>query len=202
MTEDEARAWFRARHVSRETAVADFATLVADEQARQNLVSSASLPLIWSRHIVDSAQLLDHAPADGLWVDIGSGAGFPGMIVALLSERPVVLIEPRRKRAEFLARAAEALGIAERVTIHAAKAETLDLAAAVISARAVAPLPELLALSTRLSTAKTRFVFPKGRKAREEVAAARRAWHGVFHVEPSITDPDSLIILAKGVERR
>ncbi|MBX9813476.1 MAG: 16S rRNA (guanine(527)-N(7))-methyltransferase RsmG [Sphingomonas sp.] len=202
MTEDEARAWFRARYVSRETAVVDFAALVAEEQARQNLVSSATLPLIWSRHIVDSAQLLDHVPAEGLWADIGSGAGFPGMIVALLTDRPVALIEPRRKRAEFLAYAAEALGLADRVTVHAAKAEALALEAAVVSARAVASLPDLLALSTPLSTAKTRFVFPKGRSAREEVAAARRAWHGVFHVEPSITDPESLIILARGVARR
>lgn len=176
--------------------------MVAAEQTHQNLVSAATLSSIWSRHIVDSAQLLDHAPAEGLWADIGSGAGFPGMIVALLTERPVVLIEPRRKRAEFLARAAEALGVADRVQVHATKVEQVKLNAAVITARAVAPLSTLLELSAPLSTSKTRLVFPKGRSAREEVATARRTWHGVFHVEPSITDADSLIIVAQAVERR
>lgn len=202
MTEDEARAWFRARYVSRETLCEAFVALVAEEQQRQNLISGATLPLIWSRHIVDSAQLLDHAPGVGLWADIGSGAGFPGMIVALLSERPVLLIEPRRKRADFLAGAARTLGIGDRVTVHPGKAESLRLAAEVVSARAVAPLPDLLKLSTPLSTSKTRLIFPKGRGAREEVAAARKAWHGVFHVEPSITDPDSLIVVASAVEPR
>lgn len=202
MTEEEAQGWFRERYVSRETACLQFAHLVAAEQHHQNLVSPSSLPLIWSRHIVDSAQLLDHAPDDGLWVDIGSGAGFPGMIVALLSHRPVVLIEPRRKRAEFLRCAVFELGLDSRVSVHAAKAETVELKAAVISARAVAPLPELLAVAAPLSTANTRLILPKGRSAREEVAAARRSWHGVFHVEPSITDADSLIIIARGVKRR
>lgn len=202
MTEDEARAWFRARYVSRETQCEAFAALVAKEQQRQNLISSATLPLLWSRHIVDSAQLLDHAQGTGLWADIGSGAGFPGMIVALLSDRPVLLIEPRRKRADFLAAAVQALGIGDRVTVHLGKAESLTLVAEVVSARAVAPLPDLLKLSTRLSTSKTRLIFPKGRGAREEVAAARKAWHGVFHVEPSITDPGSLIVVASAVEPR
>lgn len=176
--------------------------MVEAEQARQNLVSSATLPLIWSRHIVDSAQLLDHAPAEGLWVDIGSGAGFPGMIVALLTDRPVALIEPRRKRADFLKAAVATLGLESRVTVHIAKAETVALRAAVISARAVAALPDLLGLALPLSTANTCFVFPKGRTAREEVAAARRTWHGVFHVEQSITDPQSLIVVARDVARR
>jgi len=202
MTEDEARAWFRSRYVSRETACLRFAELVIQEQAQQNLVSAATLATMWARHIVDSAQLIDLAREEGLWADIGSGAGFPGMVVALLTDRPVALIEPRRKRAEFLERAVVDLGAADRVTVYARKVEQISLKAAIVSARAVAPLPTLLQLSAPLSTPKTRFIFPKGRTAREEVAAARRAWHGVFHVKRSITDSDSLIVVAEAVERR
>lgn len=180
-----------------------FVALVGAEAARQNLVSAATLPQIWRRHIVDSAQLLDHA-ADrlGKWIDVGSGAGFPGMVIAILSDRPVVLVEPRRMRAEFLLNAATALGIAERVSIQCMRAERLQDIGSVISARAVASLNDLLTATHHLSTKNTQWVLPKGRSAREEVAMAQRTWHGVFHVEQSLTDRESMIILAEKVARR
>lgn len=204
MTEEEARQWVRDRYgVSRETQLARFVELIVAEAERQNLVSAATLPLIWSRHIVDSAQLVPIAGAiQGQWVDIGSGAGFPGLVVALLIDTPVTLIEPRRKRADFLAQAAAALGLASQVRIAACRVEAFSGTAEVISARAVAALPDLFAAAAHLSTAKTRWILPKGRSAREEVAIAQRSWHGVFHVEQSLTDPDSLIILAEKVVRR
>ncbi|MBX9795507.1 16S rRNA (guanine(527)-N(7))-methyltransferase RsmG [Sphingomonas sp.] len=202
MTEAEARAWLRDHFgVSRETAVADFVTRVVAEQGRQNLVSAATLPDIWRRHVVDSAQLLLRAPGEGLWIDIGTGAGFPGMIVALLSERPVLMVEPRRKRADFLRDSAAALGLTH-ARVEAARAQAVTGEAAVISARAVAALVDLLGAAFHLSTPKTRWLLPKGKSAREEVAMAARAWHGVFHVEPSFTDPESLIVIAEGVARR
>jgi len=145
--------------------------------------------------------LADDAP--GIWLDIGTGAGFPGLVVAALTDRPIHLVEPRRRRADFLTAAAIGLGIADRVIISTSKVESVaDQAAAVISARAVAPLVDLLASARHCATDGTIWLLPKGKGAREEVATARRTWHGVFHVEQSITDPDSLIVLAKGVSRR
>lgn len=206
MTEDEARAWVRAHlGVSRETALADFAARVTTENAHQNLIAAATVAHIWQRHIVDSAQLVrlaDGAP-EGDWIDIGSGAGFPGMVVALATERAVTLVEPRRRRAEFLAAAAESLGLGNRVAVVAKKVERIAPGrAAVISARAVAALPALFSAARHLSTPKTRWLLPKGRSAREEVAAAACAWHGVFHVEQSVTDSDALIVIAEDVAPR
>lgn len=204
MIEDEARAWvadrFGAPVVDR---LALFAALVVDEAARQNLISAATMPVIWRRHIVDSAQLVPLAePAPGDWFDIGSGAGFPGMVVALLTERSVTLVEPRGRRAAFLEVCVERLGLQHRVRVVAARAQQSTGAAAVISARAVAPLPDLLSAAAHLSTAKTLWLLPKGRLAREELADAQSTWQGVFHVEQSITDPQSLIVVARDIARR
>lgn len=212
MTEDEARHWIRDQFgVSRETAIASFVDLVVTESAQQNLVSRTSLESIWFRHVVDSAQLLGllsgpsagkAAASNGLWVDIGTGAGFPGMIVALLTDRPVMLVEPRRKRADFLATAAEHLYLGRRVDVQCRRVEQVVGAAAVISARAVAALPELLAAAYHLNRKETIWLLPKGVNALEEVEAARRTWHGSFHVEQSITQPGSLVVIAMGVLRR
>ena len=98
------------RNVSRETfeRLEAYASLLKAESARQNLVSAATLDHLWERHILDSAQLVRFEPHSGAsWVDIGSGAGLPGIVVACLIEGPVTLIEPRRLRADFLHRAAE-----------------------------------------------------------------------------------------------
>lgn len=202
--EEAARQWVRDKFgVSRETALADFAAMVVEENEHQNLISPASITAMWTRHIADSAQLLalaSHTP--GQWVDIGTGAGFPGMVIALLADSPVTLVEPRRKRADFLSAAAERLGIAHRVTVEARRAEQVKAGASVISARAVAALPDLLAAGHHLSSSDTIWLLPKGINAREEVAVAQRTWHGSFHVEPSITQPGSIIIVATGVSPR
>ncbi|MCM8731145.1 16S rRNA (guanine(527)-N(7))-methyltransferase RsmG [Hephaestia sp. GCM10023244] len=203
MTEDEARTWVRDRYgVPRETSVAHFCDLVRAESIRQNLIAASTLESIWARHVVDSAQLLDHATSEGSWLDIGAGAGFPGMIVALLTDRAVTLCEPRKRRAAFLDDAATALGIGDRVTVAASKVQALTGRFAVISARAVAALPDLFAAASHNAARNTIWVLPKGRSAREEVASARQAWHGSFHVERSVTDPDALIIVARGVYPR
>lgn len=204
MTEEEARAWIRATFgVSRETTLLTFAAMVVREASNQNLVSASSLDALWARHIVDSAQLIPLAAQyPGDWIDVGSGAGFPGVVAAVLSDRQVTLIEPRRKRASFLTDVVDALNLADRVSVIASKVETYRGSAAVISARAVAALPELLTSSAHLSTTKTLWLLPKGARALEEVAAAQPTWHGVFHVEQSVTEPSSRIIIAKGVARR
>lgn len=202
MTEDDARDWIRARFgVSRETQLATFVESLREEAGKQNLVAPSTLDQIWSRHIVDSAQLLDHMPADGIFLDIGSGAGLPGLVVALLREAPVELVEPRKLRTDFLSRAAAELGLGN-VTVHTDKIERTAGKVAVISARAVAQLSDLFRIAAHRSTSSTVWVLPKGRNAQSEVEEARRKWHGSFHVEPSITASDSLIIVAKGVRPR
>ncbi len=202
MTEDEAREWIRAQFgVSRETQLATFVELLREEAGKQNLVAPSTLDQMWSRHIVDSAQLLDHMPADGIFLDIGSGAGLPGLVVALLREAPVELVEPRKLRTDFLSRAAAELGLGN-VTVHTDKIERTAGEVAVISARAVAQLSDLFRIAAHRSTSSTVWVLPKGRNAQSELEEARRKWHGSFHVEPSITASDSLIVVAKGVRPR
>ena len=204
MTEAEARQWVRERFgASRETLLSRFAELVVAESAVQNLVSAATLSSIWDRHIVDSAQLLSLAEdAKGTWIDIGTGAGFPGVVVAALRDHPIILVEPRKRRAEFLRNVVAELGLTNHATIAASKAEAVLARASVISARAVAPLPELLSAAAHLSDSSTVWLLPKGCHARQEVAEAQRTWQGMFHVEQSLTHPDSLIIVAQGISRR
>ncbi len=206
MTEDEARTWIAERHgAAGIAAMEQIVDLVVQENARQNLIAPSTLNSIWARHIVDSAQLLTHVDPvdDGLWIDIGSGAGFPGLVIAALRAQPIYLVEPRRKRAHFLRDAAERLGVAAHVTVIADRIQAVtNVAAAVVSARAVAPISDLFAWSAGCSSKSTRWILPKGQSAREDVASARETWHGVFHVEHSITDAQSLIVLASRVARR
>jgi 16S rRNA (guanine527-N7)-methyltransferase len=178
-----------------------FLAFLREENDCQNLVSRGTLDQLWSRHVLDSAQLLRFAPAEASsWIDLGTGAGFPGLIVGLLHPGRVVLVEERKRRIDFLQRALQILGLEERVELHGTKVErftggTFD----VISARAFAPLDKLLSLSHSFSTAKTRWILPKGRNAASEVEAAQATWHGIFRLEASLTDPDSRIIVAEGV---
>jgi 16S rRNA (guanine527-N7)-methyltransferase len=202
MTEDEARDWIRTRtDVSRETRLAAFVELLRDEATRQNLVSPSTLEQIWARHIVDSAQLLDHIDPGGLWLDIGSGAGLPGIVLAILRDDPVELVEPRKLRTAFLQHCADTLGLTN-VTIHTAKVERTKGRAAVITARAVGTLDTLFRIARHRSDRSTIWVLPKGRNAQSEVEDAQLWWQGSFHVEPSVTAPDSLIIVAKEVRPR
>jgi 16S rRNA (guanine527-N7)-methyltransferase len=207
MTEDEARAWVQAElYVPRETMerLEAFADLLKSENERQNLVSRGTLDHIWKRHFVDSAQLLRFAPSsEATWLDLGTGAGFPGLVVATLHGGPVTLVESRRLRVEFLQRSAGLLGIEDRTTILLDRVERVPTRTYdVISARAFAPMRELLELAHRFSTEKTRWVLPKGRSAQSELEAAESSWQGSFRLEPSLTDADSGIIIADGVQRR
>ncbi len=191
------------RDVSRETIerLEAYVALVTEESRRQNLVSASTLGDIWDRHIRDSAQLIRFEPYAGAsWVDIGSGAGLPGIVIACLVDGPVTLVEPRRLRADFLHRVSESLGL--RAHIVNARVERVEGAFDAITARAVAPLSGLLEISHHLSTGKSRWVLPKGRNAQSELAEAERAWQGMFHVEQSLTDADSKIIVASNVKAR
>jgi 16S rRNA (guanine527-N7)-methyltransferase len=205
MNEDEVRSWVEASFdVSRETMAAldRFVVLLREEAGRQNLISAATLDHIWSRHIADSAQLLRFVSNSAAsWIDLGSGAGFPALIVATLHSGPVTLVEERRLRVDFLQSAASVLRV--DVEIIAAKVERMPARPFdVISARAFAPLARLLDLGTRFSTEKSLWVLPKGRSAESELEAVRASWQGEFRLEPSLTDADARIILASGVKPR
>jgi 16S rRNA (guanine527-N7)-methyltransferase len=191
------------RPVPRETfdKLSRYIELLKDENIRQNLVSRKTVAQLWERHIIDSAQLVKFEPnPEASWVDLGSGAGLPGVIVSCLVHGPVTMVEPRRLRAEFLHRVNETLRLG--ATILCSKAERVTGPFDVITARALAPLNNLLEISHHLSTGKTRWVLPKGRSAASELAEAQRTWQGVFHVERSVTDPESSILVGTGVRAK
>ena len=191
------------RPVSRETRdrLDVYAALLREGNERQNLVSGATLGSLWERHILDSAQLARFEPRPGSsWVDIGSGAGLPGVVLACLIGGPLTLVEPRRLRSEFLQTVILELGLS--ATVIGAKAERVAGTFDVITGRAVASLSKFIDLSCHLSTKNTVWVLPKGRNAQSELAEAERTWQGVFHVEQSVTDADSRIIVGTGVRAR
>jgi 16S rRNA (guanine527-N7)-methyltransferase len=216
MTEAEAQDWLREHlHVSRETIdrLESFVGFLKRESVSQNLIAASTLDTIWSRHIVDSAQLLTHLPNDPhsgptpssgrAWLDLGSGAGFPGIVAALLTDMPVTLVESRAKRIEYLERAVTMLDLEGRVNVAGMSLEKLKTAPfSVISARAFAPLPRLLALSARFSTKNTLWLLPKGRNARRELEEAQTHWSMDFHVEPSVTDDEAGIIIGKLLDQQ
>jgi len=191
------------RDVSRETLekLEAYAALLRAENSRQNLVAASTLDELWQRHIVDSAQLVRFEPAAGAsWADVGSGAGVPGVVIACLVDGPVILIEPRRLRADFLHKLCESLQL--NATVAACKVERVEGKYNVITARAVTSLARLLEISAHLSTRKTVWALPKGRSADRELVEARRTWQGEFHVEQSVTDADSKIVVATEVRAR
>ena len=207
MTEDEAKTWLKANFdVPRETwaRLDSYVQMLLAEMDQQNLIAESTREHVWSRHIVDSAQLMkvDGAANEGLWIDLGSGAGLPAIVVAILSERPVLMIESRRKRIDFLNRLVGELSL-NNADVYGGRVESAPASeAAVISARAYAPLDRLLSSALHLSTDKSLWILPKGRNAQIELEAARSSWQGVFHVERSITDPESAIIIARSVAPR
>jgi 16S rRNA (guanine527-N7)-methyltransferase len=198
-----------APDVSRETIsrLETYATLLRKWQKAINLVSGATLDDLWRRHFLDSAQLLPLlAPAeagDGGVTDLGSGAGFPGLVLAILSGRPTRLVESDQRKAAFLGEAARATGCAERVKIHAGRIEAIKAwAAGTVTARALAELAQLLDWAAPFVGADTVLLFPKGAKADEELTAAERVWTMVTERRRSITDSTGLILRLSHLERR
>ncbi len=202
MNQDEAEAWLADRlHVSRGTCrlIADFVNMLVEANSRQNLVSPATVPAVWERHIIDSAQLLLHTRGSGSWIDIGSGAGLPGLVIGILSSFQITLIETRKLRVEFLNDVRERLGLLNVSVLHAHAGRAACGITDVISARAVSSLDQLLTMGKRFAAPHTRWVLPKGRSAKSELAAAQASWQGRFSLVDSITDADAGIILLDGV---
>ena len=197
------------RDVSRETRarLEIYESLLRRWQERVNLVSKASLARLWTRHFLDSAQLgpmLACAP-DTHIVDVGSGAGFPGMVLAILDRRRrISLVEANARRCAFLREVAQATDSAVSVIEGRLEAPALraQLApAGRIVARACAPLRDLLDLVFPILDSRTSCIFPKGRRYHAELEAARRRW--TFRVEmlPSVTDAEARILRISDVER-
>lgn len=171
-----------------------------------NLVSPNTLSEIWSRHFIDSAQLLhllDHSPNH--WADLGSGGGFPGLVVGVLAkerfpEMKLTLVESDKRKAAFLSTAARDLGIS--ATVAPVRIEMLDpLAVDVLSARALASLDLLLGFAERHLSPDGIALFPKGNRWREEVALAKQKWSFDCEQKPSATDPESVVLKIKGLQR-
>lgn len=198
--EASARAWLKSLPEWNSEAgerLDDLAALLTAENDVQNLVSDTSLADLWIRHYADSAQLLKFVPREtsSPWLDLGTGAGFPGLVIAIL--RPdcrVEMVESRSRRIEWLQRVCETLGL-ENAKIRGARLEAVEThKVRAISARAFAPLPKLLEISARFSTEETLWLLPKGRSARQELTELK-GWNHLFHVEQSMTDAESGIIV-------
>src|SRR5882672_10568928 len=193
--------------VSRETLarLKTYAAMLQDWNARHNLVSRASLTELWRRHFWDSAQLAPFIPqgAKSL-IDLGSGAGFPGLILAeLLRDRPqfrVVVVEATAKKCRFLQTVAERLTLS--VEIRNARVEDIPAEAFdVITARACAPLPELLAYAQRFWGEGTRGFFHKGQNLAVELTQASKSWRIKAEQHPSRSDPSGVILEIRELQR-
>lgn len=203
------QAEFRAKiDVSRETfeRLEAFEATLLKWNSAINLVSPSSLSQIWTRHLLDSAQIFELCPKSGhAWVDIGSGGGFPGLVVAILAkekmpELRVSLIESDRRKAAFLATTANALDL--KVSVHATRIESLaPQGADVLSARALAPLSDLLGYAERHLAIDGLLLFPKGIRWRDEILAAQNVWRFDYTTHASMTGDDSVILAIKGAQR-
>jgi 16S rRNA (guanine527-N7)-methyltransferase len=195
-------------NVSRET----IATLQAFEaEVRRwtstvNLVSRSSLDQLWERHIDDSAQIFKARPDNAVrWLDLGSGGGFPGLVVAILASElqpglKVTLVESDQRKATFLRQTAQKLGLS--VEVLAKRIESLPPQMAdVVSARALAPLTDLLDLALPHLKPDGIALFPKGARHAEEVSDARRSWNFDLDSVPSAADPDAALLIIRKLRR-
>lgn len=198
-----AEGFARVTHVSRETMarLEDYVRLLSAWNRRINLVGRNTIGDVWQRHILDSAQLMGHLPpGTRRVVDLGSGAGLPGLILSILGVPEVQLIESDRRKAVFLG---EAIRVTRApATLHARRAEDIPAVTAdVVTARACAPLPELLALAWPFIGPTTVCLFLKGRGVADELTAAAKDWNMLAETMPSIADKSGCILRVEGVSR-
>jgi 16S rRNA (guanine527-N7)-methyltransferase len=176
-------------------------------QQHTNLVAASTLPQVWTRHVADSLQLLDLVPGSTRWIDIGSGAGFPGLVIACalagVDGAEVHLVESIQKKANFLRESANALGVP--AIVHSRRIEdfaksnkrTFD----VVTARAVAPLDKLLGYANPLLKRGGVGLFPKGQDVEAELTAASKSWTIEADLIPSKTDPRGRIVRVRRVAK-
>ena len=182
--------------VSRETQdrLTAYVALVEKWQRRVNLVSASTLPDIWSRHIWDSAQLAPLVPEGTRRIlDVGSGAGFPGLVLAALCDAECHLVESDQKKAIFLQTVVRDCGIP--AVVHTARIESLpSLGAEIVTARALAPMDRLLDLLADQLSAGTRCLFLKGAQAEQELATLGTRPDLSWELTPSLTNPDAFVV--------
>ncbi len=178
-----------------------YVELIARWSPRINLIAPGDLPRLWDRHIVDAAQLVPLIPpATRSIADLGSGAGLPGLVLAILTGLPTHLVERDRRKAAFLREAARAT--AAPATVHTADANSLTpLDADLVTARALAPLPDLLPLVVRHLAPGGAALLPKGATAKAELTAAAALWTMRIEQLPSRTDPAATILRLTEVAR-
>lgn len=179
-----------------------YEALLRQWSERINLVSRDSLGDLWRRHFLDSAQLFPLLPAGARrLVDLGSGAGFPGLVLAIMGAFEVELVEADARKCAFLREASRL--VARPVTISQTRIDSLERRVAdVVTARALAPLDRLLPLAERFIGPETRCLFPKGKAAGQELAAARKTWVMDATSQPSLSDPSGVILCLARVKRR
>ncbi len=193
----------RATNVSRETfeRLEAYAAILEKWQPAINLVGRDSLPDLWRRHMLDSAQLFPLIPARArILVDLGSGAGFPGLVLAAMGVPEVHLIESDARKASFLRETGRIMGLAP--VIHARRVEDMaPLGADVITARALAPLANLLNLGEKFLLPHTICLFLKGKGVDEELTEARETWNMTVKRQISASDPSGTILRLEHVRR-
>lgn len=202
------RAFAAQFDVSRETMarLVSLHDILVKWSPRINLIARGELLGVWRRHFADSAQLVGMAGVRSVhWVDVGAGAGFPGLVVAAMlrdhSERPkVTLIESDQRKAAFLVEAVRAMQV--DVAVLPTRVETLmSLSADVLSARAVAPLDVLLGYLKKHRSPTGIGLFPKGEAVHKEIAAAAQKWRFDYRLHPSVTAPEASIVEVGTVAR-
>jgi 16S rRNA (guanine527-N7)-methyltransferase len=197
---------FRRDFGATEAQLADlerFRAMVEETNAVMNLVGPRTLPEFWSRHVLDSAQLLKIAPDALTWADLGAGAGFPGVVLAiLLKGRPgaqVELVDSLTKRCRFLQSVVDALDLP--AVVHNARAESLTLKVEVVTARACAPLTKLLGFSRPYFRLGALGLFLKGEAAEDELIEARKSWKLDADLLPSLSDPRGRVVRIRRLDR-
>jgi 16S rRNA (guanine527-N7)-methyltransferase len=188
---------------ARQRDIETYRQMLTEANQTMNLVGEATLESFWGRHFVDSAQLLWFVPAARVWADLGSGAGLPGLVLAiLLKGRPgstVHLVESMAKRCRFLDEVVAALDLP--AVVHQARAESLRLTVEVVTARACAPLGRLLGYAQPFLARGARGVFLKGAAVEAELAEARKTWRFALEERPSISDPRGRLLFVEGLSR-
>jgi 16S rRNA (guanine527-N7)-methyltransferase len=196
--------------VSRETLARldRFVALLLERQAGLNLIASSTIPTLWVRHVADSLQLLELAPEARIWADIGTGGGFPGLVLACaLADVPgafVHMIESKAKKVKFLQEVVAETGAAG--IVHLGRVEDIGVTLAprteVVTARAVAPLPDLLTLVSPFVKVGAKALLPKGQDVGAELTEATKYWNIKADTVPSKTSPTGRILIVRALSRR
>ncbi len=206
MTPEEmtAKLLFHVKH----EAIADLAAfheILTAENEVMNLVGPATIPHYWSRHVLDSAQLLNHCPDARRWADLGAGAGFPGLVLAILmkhsegADSQVYLIDSLAKRCRFLQRVVDDLALP--ATVINDRAENVDVTVDVVTARAVAPMVKLLGFAEPYIRNGADAWFLKGENVGDEIKEAGKTWRFDVDIAESLSDPRGRVIHVQRLRR-